>query len=231
MKFNEHWTKEVNDKYRQMIKDHKSIEEIKDTIGDKMEFHPNGKFNKIGILKYDRFKLILEEIKFNPNYVYFEWRYIQSPRYKYENDIIFFFKVNDIEYIMILELFYDDLVGKHYNVFFTTKYQHDKYIKMTKDLISPDEYESKYKELQDVVEKETNYGDTIKIFNSLSYILLKYSSQQETNLIFTIFSEDDRKINFYIKSIEDSFKDKCEIKNMNGQKYFFLKNERNTNSK
>ena len=40
MEFNEIWTKEKNDQLRQMIKEHKSSDEIHKFFGDELKHHP-----------------------------------------------------------------------------------------------------------------------------------------------------------------------------------------------
>lgn len=60
MEFNKNWTKEDNDKYRQLIKEGKSINEIISIIGiDKLKCNPKGKF----LSNFSNF--IMEEIKFS----------------------------------------------------------------------------------------------------------------------------------------------------------------------
>lgn len=215
MLFNEIWTKEVNNQYRKMIKEHKSMDEITEVLGDKMNHHPNRKFKYGRFLTYEKFLLMINEIKFHPNYIHFEFNLnSQSIRYEYGKDIICYFNVNDIDYIFLLEYLIEDNEIFHnkivYNLFFTTKLQYEIYIKKLSKL-KPDEYEQNFVELQNIVEKETKLGDVIKIFNALSYILLKISNHI-TNPVFIISDTDNpQKIKFYKKSIEDSFKDKYEL--------------------
>ena len=73
MLFNDKWTKEVNDKYRQMIKEHKSPDEIREYLGDLIHYHPKKKFSVGSVLPYGRFQALLNEIKFYPNYIYFRF--------------------------------------------------------------------------------------------------------------------------------------------------------------
>jgi hypothetical protein len=208
MEFNDKWTKEVNDKYRQMIKEHKSPDEIREYFGDLIHYHPKKKFSAGSVLSYGRFQAILNEIKFYPNYIYFEFNYIDSARFKDKQDIICYFKINDVKYILLLEYliennksFNDQVV---YNVFFTTEKQYDIFKKIISNL-SSEEIQNRFSELQDIVEKETNYGDIIKIFNALSYILTKMSGRIKNCIYMISETEDKKKFDFYIKSIEDSF--------------------------
>ena len=207
MEFNDKWTKAVNDEYRQMIKEKKSTDEIREYFGDLIKYHPKKKFSH-NLFTYERFMLTVNEIRFRPNYTYFEFNTIKSKRYNDKKDTICFFSVNDTQYILLLEYLIENNSSFNnqvvHNVFFTTKVQYDDYIKATLNL-SAEEMEIRFYELQDFVEKETNKGDIIKIFNSLSYILLKMSNMIEGGVYMISETNDIRKFNFYKKSIEDSF--------------------------
>jgi hypothetical protein len=209
MEFNDKWTKEINDKYRQMIKEHKTPDEIREYFGDLIHHHPKKKFSTGSVLTYSRFEALLNEIKFYPNYIHFSFREVNSNRYTNKKDFECYFEINDIEYILILEyliennkLFNNQVV---YNVLFTTKEQYSNFKKLIYNL-SSEEIENKFLELQNLIEKETNYNDAIKIFNALSYILLKMRHHIENCIYMISETDDERKFNFYIKSIEDSFK-------------------------
>jgi len=207
MEFNDKWTKEVNDEYRQMIKEKKSTDEIKKHFGDLVKYHPKKKFSG-SLLTYERFMLTVNEIKFHPNYTYYTFEYIDSKRYNYQKDILCHFSVNDIEYVLLLEYLIENNSSFDkqvvYNVFFTTKQQYDDYIKLTLNL-SAEEMEKNFYEIQNLIEKETDKGDIIKIFNSLSYILLKKNDHINNCIYMISETEDSRKFDFYKKSIEDSF--------------------------
>jgi ethanolamine utilization protein EutA (predicted chaperonin) len=72
--------------------------------------------------------------------------------------------------------------------------------------------------LQNIYEKETNFKDILQIFNAISYILLQMS-KRIPNAIFMIGETDKlAKINFYLKSIEDSF---TEFERLEGESHFF----------
>jgi len=222
MEFNDIWTKEVNDQYRKMIKEKKSTDEIREYFGDKMNYHPKQKFKRGGFLTYEKFLLIINEIKIHPNYIDFGFRSFKSPRFSNGNDIRCYFTINNIDYVLSLEyliedneLFHNDIV---YNVFFTTKEQFDNYQNILLKL-KPEYYEKEFSKLQDIVEKETNKGDVIKIFNALSYILLKMVDDLVNPVLAISETDNPQKINFYKKSIEDSFKDKYEL--LIGESKFF----------
>jgi len=214
MIFNDKWTKEVNDKYRQMVKEHKSFDEIREYFGDLIHYHPKKKFSVGSVLSYGRFQTLLNEIKFYPNYINFGFNYFPSKRYHNKKDIICEFSINDIDYILMLEYLIENNSSFNnqvvYNIFFTTKEQYSIFNNFIKDL-SPDEIESKFTELQKSVEKETNSGDIIKIFNALSYILLKMNDHIENCIYMISETDNEKKFNFYIKSIEESFSDNYKL--------------------
>lgn len=182
MQFNDKWTKIVNDEYRQMIKDGKSMDDIRNHFTDLLQYHPNDKFKSIGLFSYGRFLDMINEIKFHPNYVPFEFKYIQSLRFKKGKDILCFFKVNNIDYVVVLEY----LIEK--NEFFDNEVVYNIFL-----------------------EKDPN-SDTIQIFNSLSYILLKMINHIENPIYIISNTTNHQKIIFYKKSIEDSFKEEYELK-------------------
>jgi hypothetical protein len=222
MEFNDIWTKEVNDQYRKMIKEKKSTDEIREYFGDKMNYHPKQKFKRGGFLTYEKFLLMINEIKIHPNYIDFGFRFFKSPRFSNGNDIRCYFTINNIDYVLSLEyliedneLFHNDIV---YNVFFTNKEQFDNYQNILLKL-KPEYYEKEFSKLQNIVEKETNKGDVIKIFNALSYILLKMVDDLVNPVLSISETDNPQKINFYKKSIEDSFKDKYEL--LIGESKFF----------
>jgi len=207
MEFNDKWTKDVNDKYRQMIKEKKSTDEILEYFGDLMKHNPKKKYSA-NLLTYEKFMLIINEIKFHPNYINFGFNYFPSKRFKDKDDIYCFFNINDTDYILILEyLIENNSSFKNqviYNIFFTTKKQYNTFDNITKNL-SSEEIEKKFLELQNIVEEPTNKGDIINIFNSLSYILLKMSDRIKDCIYMISETDNIKKFIFYKKSIEDSF--------------------------
>jgi len=213
MKFNDKWTREVNDRYRQMIKEKYSRDEIRDELGHLMKYHPEGKFDSGGgIFPYRRFLGILNEIKFHPNYIYFNFKYDVSLWYKDKKDIICYFTINDIDYVLLLEYLIEDNDFFNnevvYNVFFAIKDRYDLFIKeMKRGEIKKDEIDK----LRVMMEEETNLGDVVKVFNAISYILLKILSHIENPIYMVSDTNNLKKIKFYKKSIEDSFKEKYEL--------------------
>jgi len=232
MNFNNKWTKGVNNRYRQMIKEGYPMIYIREKLDHLMKYHPEGKFNSGGgIFPFRKFWGILNEIKFNPNYIYFRFYEEESLWYKDKYDIICEFKINDIDYVLLLEYlvdnndFFDNEVV--YNIFFSTKKQYERFIYNVKGLNNIKDKGDELDKFRDMVEKETNYGDIIKIFNAISYILLKIINRLDNPIYMISNTDNPKKINFYIKSIEDSFKDKYELfvgkSSLNNKQSYYFK--------
>jgi hypothetical protein len=177
--------------------------------------------------------LIVNEIKFHPNYINFEFNYFSSKRFKDKDDIYCFFNINDTDYILILEYLIENNSSFNnqvvYNIFFTTKNQYDIFDNMAKNLSSK-EIEEKFSELQNIVEEIIDKGDILKIFSSLSYILLKMNDRIKDCIYMISETDDERKFHFYKKSIEDSF-DNFELtidvsKFLPGKKSYYYKIEK-----
>jgi len=221
MKFNQFWTKEVNDKYRQLIKERKTYDEIVKELGDAINYHPDGKF-KHSIPRYSEFENLVNEIKFNPKYISYFVNPIESPRYKNLTDFEYHFTINNTDYVLLLETIFDNVPElknyKMYNVAFTTEEQYRKYIIYLDRFIRNNDV--RFSELRNIFERETNKGDIIKIFNAISYILSKEIEKMSKPVVLIIDeTENKKKINFYKKSIEDSFKN-YEILHINNTYYF-----------
>jgi hypothetical protein len=177
--------------------------------------------------------LIVNEIKFHPNYINFGFNYFSSKRFKDKDDIYCFFNINDTDYILILEYLIENNSSFNnqvvYNIFFTTKNQYDIFDNMAKNLSSK-EIEEKFSELQNIVEEIIDKGDILKIFSSLSYILLKMNDRIKDCIYMISETDDERKFHFYKKSIEDSF-DNFELtidvsKFLPGKKSYYYKIEK-----
>ena len=124
MEFNEHWTKKDNDLMRQMIKEHKSTDEIIKFFGeDKVKYHPKGKFNYGKCLPY---KLFLNELKIRPEEVYFNINKRKSHLDDKMFDYMLSFSVNNYDYLLILYYYLDSDI-ESYNILFTTKEQFQEY--------------------------------------------------------------------------------------------------------
>jgi hypothetical protein len=104
MEFNNIWTKEVNDQYRKMIIDKKSMDEIREVLGEKMEHHPTKfKYGCKPIIK--SYKELLDELKYHEIYTNYECIGTKSKYFDNEYDYSYIFKT-DSETIYSIEFKY-----------------------------------------------------------------------------------------------------------------------------
>ena len=203
MNFNNIWTKELNDKLRQMIKEGRSVDDIKTHFGSLLEHHPKKKYSYGKILPFKNF---LTEIKVNPKYTRYELRYTPSIFISNKNDIVVYFETNNQEYVLIL-FYYIDSGIESYNILFTTQEYYDEYnnkldeIKKTSTELTDDDNI----ELSSILEKETDLKEPYLIMNKISYIIFDIYSMLN-NMLFSIGdTRNPVKINMYRSIIRDSF--------------------------
>ena len=70
MNYNKYWTKEMNDKYRQMIKEKRSMDDIRDFFGENLRYRKNDWLASIEHPEYKHilpYWLYLGEMKVDPN--------------------------------------------------------------------------------------------------------------------------------------------------------------------
>ena len=234
MKFNNYWTKEINKLYHDMIKEGKTMDEIKNHFGkDLLMHHPDKKFHVEGKLMiltgYGEYVKKLNEIKFTPGET--EYLVDKKPSEMFDSgeDYFLSFNVNGIDYIIVL--FYYIVKGvKSFNVFFTTKKQYDEYLKIKGDIKYGDLTPDKFNELSEILERTTNYNDIIKIMKSISFILINFHTvlRYYNDIPYSICETDRKiKIKLYRNIIENSFDniEETEDKMDNGMKiyYYYIK--------
>lgn len=222
MEYNEYWSKEDNKLMRKMIKDGKSPNDIILFFGeDKLNHHPEGKYNKGGgkfdfnnIKRYDEF---LNEIKMSVRDVVFNIKSDKSLDFNYLLNYHVFFKSNsDTEYVVDIICFNDNVSPfpnyPLYNISFTTKEQYD----------TP-EYET-----------VTNKNESIEILGSIINIFRVMDINIKNNIKNPIYvigeTNDIKKINFYRNIINDTLPEYIEIKGKssinNGKDvYYYLKKD------
>ena len=83
MKFNDVWTKEINDRYRYLVKNKYSIDYILEELKDYVDYHPKNKFKVSSVMNFYEF---ITEVKFNPKIIPYQIERIPSIRYKNEKD-------------------------------------------------------------------------------------------------------------------------------------------------
>jgi hypothetical protein len=231
MEFNEYWTKKDNDLMCQMIKEGKSKDDIIKFFGEeKVKYHPTKKFSQKSVLPY---KLFLNEVKINPERTYFESSRQVSNIDPNIDDYLLTFKVNNHEYIIILNYIIDNDI-KSYNIFFTTDESYKKYMNELEKirLEKGDEYiltNDEQKTIRNIAEKETNYHELIPLMKKLSYVLFSFSFNiiyKNPNMLFSLSeTERDVKIKLYRNIIKDSFKNVIETESIDeyGNKIYYYK--------
>jgi len=233
MKFNKIWNKHRQQKLQQMNKEGKSVDEIRDYFGSLLQYHPNKIYcsESFIISKFKEFNNESVINKFNEIEYTFEKNY--SMFYNFKNDYIAYFKINNIEYVLIL--FYlidgDDI---SYNIVFSTKVQYDKYIELLENFLEKNEIEDidedLYFNLSNILEKETKINNADILINAVSYVLIDiYNKLLSKKTLFSIGqTKNNRKINWYRHIIKYSFDNVIEIEKIDsiGNKiyYYDLKN-------
>jgi hypothetical protein len=215
MIFNEVWTKEKNDMLRQMIREKKSVDEIKKYFGSDLDYHPTKKYDNSKILPFRKF---LNEIVFNPKYTHYGHKFEKSIFLSDKEDIIIDFKSDKECYNLILFYFIDK--GIHsYNIVFTLQKQYEKYSKELENIIKNKKYgetltDSEHKYLSDILEQETQLNEPIQIMNKLSFILFDIYPKLNNTLLSIGETKRKIKIDFYRDVIKSSFKNVEEIKDV-----------------
>lgn len=219
MKFNRYWTKEDNDLMRQLIKEGKDVDYIMNYFGEKIKYHPKGKYNHNYMKPFFDY---LSEIKINPIETPYEIRTMSSFFYKNKKDHIIRFPSNMVFYVLYFMYFEIDNLPT-YNIFFTTENQFDQYILKfenytKKGYVKEDEFD----DLKNIIEKETYYNDIYSIMKRLSFIIFDYHKNLKEKY-FSIGETDNKiKIKLYRNIIKDSFENinEFEIVDKNENKYF-----------
>jgi len=228
MEFNNYWTKEINKLYHDMIKEGKTMDEIKNHFGkDLLMHHPNKKFGD-GYINKSFVNFIKEEIKVTPIDTYYKISRKNSSVDNNKKDYKISFIVNDNEYILFLYYFIND-DKKSYEIFFTTKEQEDKKIEYLSKITKGELNEEEMDDIINIVEEETNRMDIMKLMKSLSYILFQsYPNIKYDNgdIPYSITeSTKKNKMKLYRNIIENSFDNVIETEDIlkDGRKIFYYK--------
>jgi len=224
MKFNNYWTKEINDLYREMIRENKSMDDIINHFGrDLLNHHPNKKFHRDG--KMFPYKDFVNEIKITPGEIEYEIDIKESEMFNQGKDYLLSFNINDVDYIIILFYYIvNDVVS--FNVLFTTKEQYDEYIKIKGDKKYGELSIEEFNDISEILERETNYGVIIKIMKSISFILINFHNilKYSYDIPYSICETNNPvKIRLYRNIIEQSFINIKETEDImyNGMKIYY----------
>lgn len=224
MKFTNDWTREDNNKLRNLIKDGKSPNDIIEYFGfDKISKHPYKKYtSKSKVLTYERY---LNEIKINSKITDYSLRMKIStinPNYKDYNTL---FNVNGDDYILnFYYMEYNNIPS--YELFFTTKEKYNQYQydikelqKKTKDGILNN---NDFNQISKSVEEQTNKNIPIELMKVLSYVIFNVYEEiiypKYGQILFCISETDNPiKIKLYRNIIKNSFDNVEESKNRFGE--------------
>jgi hypothetical protein len=209
------WTKEDNKKLRTLIKEGKSVSEIREIIGDnKLRENPKKKY----VNTFNRFKLmeiVAKQLK--TDYIF----QIEKSKF-YENEYNFtanFKTLSENEYII------DLILIKEYE----NQFKNNNILNISFTLAKNRTFDN-YKKY----EEETKINEHFEIIKRLMFIIpdsLKKIKKNYSNIILLINeTENPQKINFYRNVIKDSFSDVIEIEDTsnftNGLKayYYIIEN-------
>lgn len=221
MEFNKYWTKKDNDKLRQMIKENKSVDEIRNYFGnDKLFYHPSKKYYippNTGTIpsfknKIEDFTGFITEIKYNELKTDFIHDFKKSKQFPNEFDYIYKFQTNSGNKYVVDFIYLKDTIGPYsntdiYNLSFTLEENHN--------LSNHKDYE-----------KLTMIKEHHELMKRLIFIIKDFYNRFGNNCIFLIGeTTDKRKINWYRNLIKDSFNNVVETEGVssytNGMKAYY----------
>ena len=204
MEFNKNWTKEDNDKMREMFKEGKTHDDVINYFGEeKVKFHPKKKFHRGKHLPM--FNNFISEIKINPKKTEYIFQKIDSISYKNKKDIVTFFNINNHEYVLVLFYMFENNI-QSYEILFTTKKQYDEYF-----LLLPGKHftEEEQDTLKKILENNTKFNELYDLLKSITFILVEMYDDLKFffgDIIFSITETDNPiKIRLYKNIIKDSF--------------------------
>ena len=210
MEFNEIWTKEKNDQLRQMIKEHKSSDEIHKFFGDELKHHPKKKYS------YDTVGRMIRRMmeKDNDSHIKKFYDYVNeifvSPQYTeykieiLDNNYILSFNIDEHKYVIFLQLIKIKNIYS-YNVLFTTKEQFDIFLSNYQKINNGDITEDEFEIVKKNVEKLTDYNEFYKIIKSITFILFDFYPNIKGSLLSLGDTENKSKIRSYRNIIMNSF--------------------------
>ena len=207
-KYNEIWTREKFLEYRKLKRTGYTDKMLIEHFGE--DIWESDLYNKNSSTFLKKFN----EIKINP---------IKSPYIYYnrgndfiENkvDHICEFISNEIPYVIIF-LYLEINNIETYNIIFTTKEQHEKYLNKIEYFRTIQQFD--IDELKDILEEQIDSINIFSLFKRLSYIIFDYYNNHLKDIKLSIGDTNDKKkINFYRDIIKNSFeniKEEIEVYN------------------
>jgi hypothetical protein len=233
MEFNNYWTKDINDLYHNMVKEGKSINEIRNHFDNNvLMHHPNKKFHvDIKIPSLLKYNIFLNEIKIIPSETKYTIDYKNSEMYNDVKDYFLSFNVNGVNYIIVLFYYIVNNVSS-FNILFTTQKQYNEYLEIKGNKKYSDITIDEFNQLSIILEEETNYNNIIKIMKSISFILKNFHNilKYYNDIPYSICEINNPiKIKLYGNIIKNSFDDIIEtkdiMKNSKNIYYYQIKNK------
>lgn len=203
MEFNINWTKEDNDQLRNLIKEGKSPDQIREYFSnDKLFYNPSkkyyisGKSSPIPTFRDDikDFEGFINEIKYEPLKTDFQFDFSKSNQFINKFNYVYTFKTNSGNRYVVDLIYLFDKIGPYkevdtYNISFT--------LEKNRDVSNYVEYE-----------KQTMLNEVHEIIKRVIFILRDFDQRFGNGCVYLIGeTEDKRKLNWYRNLIKDSFDD------------------------
>lgn len=220
--YNEYWTREKHIEYRKLKKSGYSSEMLIEHFGE--DIYHSGICNKNGstlpkIYSYENF---LNEIKINPEKIYYSTIPQISMLYKNKTDYILTFNSDSISYIICL-MYFEIMTAPTYNIIFTTNDQWTQYIINRNNFMKKGHItDVEFKILDNIIGKETELNNLFPILRKLSYILMDfYISNLKGHILSIGDTINPIKIKLYRNVIRNSFQNITEKEiNVCNDKYY-----------
>jgi hypothetical protein len=207
MEFNRNWTKQDNNKMRQMIKEKKSVDEIRNYFGnDKLFYHPTKKYyhsGKSGSIPTFKEKIkdysgFINEIKYESLKTDFTIDFKKSKHFKEEFDYLYRFQTESGNRYIVDFIYLKDNLSPFpnkeiYNISLT--------LEENRNLSDYEDYE-----------KLSKLNEQHELLKRLIFICKDFNDRFSKDKFYLIGeTEDKRKINWYRNLISDSFDNVEEI--------------------
>ncbi len=201
MEFNKNWTKKDNDELRNLIKEGKNPDFIRNYFSnDKLFYHPNKKYyhsNNGGKMitfkrKIEDFTGFINEIKYTELKTDFQTDFEKSKQFEDEFNYFYKFQTNSGNRYVVDFIYLKDTIGPYsnqdlYNLSFT--------LETNRNLSNYQDYE-----------KQTMLNESHEIIKRLIFIFKDFNIKFGNNCVYLLGeTEDKRKINWYTQLINDSF--------------------------
>jgi len=216
------WTKEKNIEYWNLKREGYTFEMLKEHFGDDIydsEYYNKNASSLPYLLKFDNF---LNEIKITPESVDYSFTKQPSKFFRGKSDYIISFFSNNIPYIICL-LYFPINTKETFNIIFTTRNQWNDYEFNILNFLKKGQLtEDDFEKLDNIIGKETGFGDIFPIFRKISWILFDFYDKNIKGSLLSIGeTTNPKKIKICKNIIKDSFTNVVEnTENIENHKYF-----------